>query len=104
VIRALVSLLVVCLVAATDVRPVSARTQLSTLSTPRKAEKLHVRPVYAAAPRRTASDAPALPAIAIVCALTLVPPAARPIGPLVRPLVAGTHALSTRSARGPPVS
>jgi hypothetical protein len=103
VMRTLASLIVVCLVAATGVRPVAARDQPATLSAPRKVEKLPVRAVHTVVPRRTASDASALPAIVTVCVLAVVPPAASHAEPVVRRSVVVASVIPTRSARGPPV-
>jgi hypothetical protein len=104
VIRALATLIVVCLVAATGARPVeAARDQRSALSAPHKVEKIHARAVHAAAPRRASAQAPELPAIVAVAALAFVPPAACPSGVLAEHRVWVVGAISTRSARGPPV-
>jgi hypothetical protein len=117
-VRVLASLIVVCLVAATGVRPAAvAPEQRSTLKVARTGERLHAR-VVESAPGRVVSHAsgagrlsrapgaagPELAAIAPASRAALGPPRARSTGPSARePLVVAFRSISTRSARGPPV-
>jgi hypothetical protein len=120
-VRVLASLLVVCLVAATGVRPaVVAPEQRSTLKVARAGDRLHAR-IAEGAPGRVASQAsgasgagrqsrapgaagPEVPSLAPASRPTFAPPIARITGPSARePLVVASRPISTRSARGPPV-
>jgi hypothetical protein len=117
-VRVLASLIVVCLVAATGVRPVvAAPAQRSTLTVARASERLHARAVESAAQgrvvsqasgagpvSRTSGAAPELPAIAGDGGLAIAPRAACSTGPAARePLIVVSRPISTCSARGPPV-
>ena len=117
-VRVLASLIVVCLVAATGVRPVAvAPEQRSTLKVARTSERLHARVVEAAARGRVVLQAsgaapvsraagaasPELPAIA-AGGSAMAPRAACSTGPSARePVVVVSRPISTGSARGPPV-
>jgi hypothetical protein len=117
-VRVLASLIVVCLVAATGVRPAAvAPEQRSTLKVARAGERLHAR-VVEGVPGRVVSQASGvgrlsrapgaarseLPAIAPSSRAAFAPSTARITGPSARePLVVVSHPISTRSARGPPV-
>ena len=118
-VRALASLIVVCLVAATGARPVvAAPAQRSTLTVARASERLHARAVEAAANGRVVSRAsgaapvsrtsgaasPELPAIVGAGGLAMAPRAACSTGPAARELlIVVSRPISTCSARGPPV-
>ena len=116
-VRVLASLIVVCLVAATGVRPTVAPEQGTTLKVARAGDRLHAR-VVEGTPGRVVSHAsgaarlsrapgaagPELPAIAPASRLALAPPSATHTGPTARePLVVVSRPIATRSARGPPV-
>lgn len=104
--RTLSTLIVVCLVAATSVRPVLAeRDQRSMLSAPHELAKLHARPSIHVAPRRVTSQDRdrELQAIVVECSLLFTPPAVARAGQVIGHPSAGLAAISTRSARGPPV-
>lgn len=118
-VRVLASLIVVCLVAATGVRPVAvAPEQGSTLTVARPSERLHARVVEAAAAGRGVSQAsgaapasratgaasPELSAIVTGRGFAMAPRVACSTGSTARePLVVVSRSISTCSARGPPV-
>jgi len=118
-VRALASLIVVCLVAATGVRPAAAAPeQRSTLNVARTSERLHARVIEAASHGRVVSQtsgaarisrvpgtqSPELPAIAAASGLALTRPAACSVGPTAPgSQVVAVRPISTCSARGPPV-
>jgi hypothetical protein len=105
--RPLVALIVVCLVAATGVRPaVAAAGEPQALSAPHKIEKLHARVAHASPQRRAfphGAAAPELPAVVVADKLAIPPPAARPSDRLPDARVVVVCMSATCSARGPPI-
>jgi hypothetical protein len=117
-VRVLASLIVVCLVAATGVRPVAVAPEpRPTLKVARGSERLHARLVEsvqrvvspASGAARVARAAGAagsheVPAVVDASGLALAPVGACSVGPTAREaVVVVSRVISTCSARGPPV-
>ena len=106
--RALWSLVVVCLVAATGVHPADARTELRTTSllrsAPPAAHALVTRPAQHAVARRAPTPALQLPPAALATAFSLRTPPPRAIAQVGSSPDRIFVALApTSPARGPPI-